>query len=375
MKNSTTYTYPGSATVTLSTFRPEAGAPEHHAVITPAGARPFADQLRAVTEALERLKDTLGAEAKPVFMRYFLSDSANQSELLPAAEPWCSVSVVGQAPLVSDGGFMPKLALWVWFMEDVTTGLLDDGMTFARSRDGVCRYFAGTMAVPEADSHEATTELLESYAEALRNIGATLEANCVRTWFFVRDVDVNYAGVVQGRNEVFDREGLTAAGHSIASTGIGSLPARPEIAVTLDTYAMTGLTPGAISFINGASHLNPTREYGVAFERATAIDLPDRRQVLVSGTASIDNRGGIVWPGDIVRQTERMCENIEVLLAEAACSPADMLQAIVYLRDIADAPVVESIIAARYPQLPHIVVHGAVCRPGWLVEMECIAAR
>lgn len=375
MKNSTTYTFPGKAVATVSTFRPEDGAAEHHAVITAPGGRPFDEQLSAVSEAFARVRSTLGSDAKPVFMRYFLSDSANQSALLPTADGSCAVSVVGQAPLIVNDGATPKIALWVWFMEGMTLGSLQEGMTFARSADGICRIFQGTTAVPEADSHEATVEMLESYASALKELGATLEANCMRTWFFVRDVDVNYAGVVNGRNEVFDREGLTAAGHSIASTGIGGLPAHPDVAVTLDTYAVTGLQRDAVTFINGASHLNPTREYGVAFERATAIDFPDRRQVLVSGTASINNKGDIVWPGDIVRQTDRMCENIEVLLAEAGCQPGDMQQAIIYLRDIADATVVESIISARYPQLPHIVVHGAVCRPGWLVEMECIASR
>ena len=40
-----------------------------------------------------------------------------------------------------------------------------------------------------------------------------------------------------------------------------------------------------------ASHMNRTSDYGVSFERGTAIEYGDRIHALISGTASIDNRG------------------------------------------------------------------------------------
>ena len=51
--------------------------------------------------------------------------------------------------------------------------------------------------------------------------GCKLADNCIRTWFFVQNVDVNYAGVVKARNEVFVTQNLTEKTHYIASTGIG----------------------------------------------------------------------------------------------------------------------------------------------------------
>lgn len=39
--------------------------------------------------------------------------------------------------------------------------------------------------------------------------GCKLADNCIRTWFFVQNVDVNYAGVVKARNEVFVTQNLT----------------------------------------------------------------------------------------------------------------------------------------------------------------------
>jgi enamine deaminase RidA (YjgF/YER057c/UK114 family) len=45
----------------------------------------------------------------------------------------------------------------------------------------------------------------------------------------------------------------------------------------------------------------------------------------------------------------------------------------VYLRDIADYSAVKKIFDTRFPDCPRAIVQAPVCRPGWLVEMECIA--
>ena len=200
-----------------------------------------------------------------------------------------------------------------------------------------------------------------------------LASHCVRTWFFVQNVDVNYAGVVKARKEVFITQNLTEKTHYIASTGIEGRHADPSVLVQMDSYAVDGLEPGQVQFLYAPTHLNPTYEYGVTFERGTAVTYGDRKQVFISGTASIDNRGEIVYPGDIVKQTERMMENISVLLKEADATTRDITQAITYLRDMADYAVVKKYFEAHYPDLPHLIVLAPVCRPGWLIETECIA--
>ena len=133
------------------------------------------------------------------------------------------------------------------------------------------------------------------------------------------------------------------------------------------------MKPEQIQFLYAPTHLNPTYEYGVTFERGTAVHYADRTQVFISGTASIDNKGNILYPGDICQQAARMLRNISALLTEAGATTEDIQQAIVYLRDTADYQVVEHFLAENYPGLPHIIVHAPVCRPGWLIEMECIA--
>ena len=48
---------------------------------------------------------------------------------------------------------------------------------------------------------------------------------------------------------------------------------------------------------------------------------------------------------------------------------------IVYLRDIADFRTVDDMLRQRFPNTPRVIVLAPVCRPEWLVEMECMAIR
>ena len=343
------------------------GRREAHAMIeSPRDNEAFDTCARRMAEAAGRLGELAGAGMQPVFMRWFVSDAANQTPLPKETERDCARSVIQQPPL--DGG---KLALWVIYQEDAGFRQTSKGV-WENSRGEI--WTGDTHCEPDC-SYNMTARYLETLAATLAARGGSLAGHCVRTWFMVRDVDVNYHGVVEGRNDIFAREGLTADSHFIASTGInGSLPDH-RMTVAFNAYSDTSLEPGQMTYLHARSHLNPTAEYGVAFERGTAVSRGDRRHVYISGTASIDNRGEIVHPGDIKAQTGRMLDNIEALLTEGGCEWNDVAHLIVYLRDVADAPTVREIFARRFPDIPTVTVLAPVCRPGWLIETECMAIR
>ncbi|MPN49214.1 hypothetical protein SDC9_196829 [bioreactor metagenome] len=70
-----------------------------------------------------------------------------------------------------------------------------------------------------------------------------------------------------------------------------------------------------------------------------------------------------------------MIDNVEALLVNHGGALGDLKLAVVYLRDPADRDAVETALARRLaPETARIMVRGAVCRPGWLVEMDGIAA-
>lgn len=241
--------------------------------------------------------------------------------------------------------------------------------------DAYCHYWLGTSVNRALNSEYQTKLLLNDYVMRLAEQGMSLANNCIRTWFFVQNVDVNYTGVVKGRNEVFASQNLTEHTHYIASTGIAGRHADPKVAVQMDAYAVKGLQTEQIQFLYAPEYLNPTYEYGVSFERGTCVKYGDRRHVFISGTASINNKGEVMYQGDIERQTQRMWDNVQALLEEAECSFEDVAHMIVYLRDMADYKTVKELYSLRFPHIPTIFVWAPVCRPGWLIEMECMAMR
>lgn len=359
----------GMATARVSRFSTQGGIGEYHAIVAADAPRaPFAEQMAAVAQMIDTVQRSLPRAARLVFARFFLTDAVNQAAMVPALKG-CSISVVEQ-PLLNGS----KVAAWLYFQDDMETELLPSGMLAAR-HGAYTHLWRGAMSAPDLSSEVATVAMLSDYATDLSNMGLSLADNCLRTWFFVHDVDINYHGMVVGRNDVFACNGLTSDTHFLASTGIGGKNPDPRVLVTLDTYAVGGISPDQVKYIQAPTHLNPTYEYGVAFERATAVDYGDRRHLFISGTASINNKGEVMHPGDIASQTERMLENIGALLSAADCRWADVTHGIVYLRDVADYLVVSEMLKERLPQLPLVIVLAPVCRHGWLVEMECMAIR
>jgi enamine deaminase RidA (YjgF/YER057c/UK114 family) len=346
-------------------------AKEYHLMIHAEGAeRPYQQQLTAVLEAYQHIREQVLPGSVAVLKRYFLSDAANQADdVLMADVCDCAKSIIQQPPL--DG---TKIGLWAYMMTDVETRQLPCGL--CEVRHGQFRHLWNASAHNTATNSEYQTRLLfNEYIMQLAQEGCTLANNCIRTWLFVNDIDLNYSGVVRARNQVFFTQGLTQDTHFIASTGIGGRQQDGAVLTQMDNYAIDGISREQIHYLYAPTHLNRTSDYGVSFERGTYVDYGDRRQVFISGTASIDNKGQIVHPKDVEKQTRHMWDNVEALLAEAECSYEHVGVMIVYLRDLADFALVNRLYEERFPQKPRIIVQAPVCRPGWLVEMECMAVK
>ena len=357
--------------VQLSSFCPEGGAGEWHAMlhVEPRGDL-FQSQYGRLIEAERQLlsRDNIRG-ARVIFKRYFLSDGTNQQPLMHDEPDTCTVSYIQQPPL--DGS---KLALWLYLQRGTEVEDRADGMGSTLVRhNGYEHLWTMGMTVPEGSSYAQTRTLLEDYEQLLAGREATMEANCIRTWFFVRDVDTSYKGMVVARRENFEREGLSRSTHYIASTGIGGNPSDPRAVIQFGSYALKGFRPEQQQYLYALSHLNRTDEYGVTFERGTRMTYGDRSHLIISGTASIDHRGEVLHVGDIEQQTLRMWENVEALLSEGGGSFSDVMQIVVYLRDISDYDVVSRMFRERLPEIPTVFTLAPVCRPSWLIEMECIA--
>lgn len=363
--------------VEVAAFEVEKGRSEYHLMVHVTDTRMgFSEQLKTLLEAYRETKGRLPG-AVPVYERYFLSDAANQEKFLTAsadAGSDCPRSFVEQPPL--DGS---KVALWAYLQTNVEmTQCREEGCAGSHYevRHGKhCQYWSSGIMHQAAHAFGQMQKNLGNYAGALQRRGGSLADNCLRTWIFVRDVDRDYAGMVEARNEVFALNGLTEDSHYIASTGIGGKHSAGAALVTMDAFAIEGLKPSQIKYLYAPLHMSRTSEYGVSFERGTAVDFDGRRLVLISGTASIDRHGKVLHPMDVRSQAERMLENVEALLKEAGLGFEDVGYVIVYLRDLTDYPIVKEMFDKRFPDIPRVITLAAVCRPEWLVEMECMAVK
>lgn len=361
-------TYPKhNVNIEVSLFSTEGGVAEYHAILhaEPKKGEIFEQQIQRIAAAKAAFMQDLGEETKLVFERYLLSDVANQSSYIDTNNN-AATSIIQQEPL--DGS---KVALLLYLQKG--TNVTKDGDLTVVEHNGYTHLWSTNQAIEDGDSYLQTHKLLFDYEDMLKKYGATFAENCVRTWFFVRDVDSNYAGMVKGRREHFDHIGLTPQTHYVASTGIGGSPSKGNAKVQLEGYSIKGLDNDQQRYLQALTHLNPTYEYGVTFERGTRVEYGDRGHVLISGTASINNKGEILYLGDVTKQTLRMWENVEVLLKEGNATYDDVAYMIIYLRDIADYETVKALYEERFPEMPKVFVHAPVCRPGWLIEMECIA--
>ena len=348
---------------------------DKYIILSPEAKGSFNDRLNFLYLKLGNILDTEKLENRTLqYCKVFLSDSQNQikefeeSLLYQEFLKGTNLTIVEQTPLNGS-----KASLLIKTTDDTTPILFHSLRLTEEEAKG-------------KNSYEQTRLLFNKYLKTIEGTDMTMERNLVRTWIYVTNIDVNYQGVVEARNDIFDKEGLTADTHYIASTGIGGGTPVRHAAVAIDFLTVPNIKEEDKKYLQALEHLNPTHEYGVAFERGTRLTLPThtlhpegsqqfKQQYFISGTASINKHGDVVYEGDIVRQTGRLLENIGALLKDGDATMNDIRYFIIYLRDITDYHTVEILMNQFYPQIPHIIVEAKVCRPGWLIEMECIAEK
>ena len=110
-----------------------------------------------------------------------------------------------------------------------------------------------------------------------------------------------------------------------------------------------------------------------SFSRASVHKLGDAETMLVSGTASITGHEPR-HPGDLPRQIAETFENLRALLGAgtaALAAPDEQWSLKVYLHDLAARDLVEAAANTRFgPAARRLYLHGALCRPDLLVEIE-----
>ena len=89
--------------------------------------------------------------------------------------------------------------------------------------------------------------------------------------------------------------------------------------------------------MSAPDYLCPTYHYNVTFERATQVTYEDQSHYYISGTASIDREGNILYIGDVEKQANRTLIYINALLSKYNADLKDLKILIVYLRDMPES--------------------------------------
>jgi enamine deaminase RidA (YjgF/YER057c/UK114 family) len=136
------------------------------------------------------------------------------------------------------------------------------------------------------------------------------------------------------------------------------------------------------SQIKEESALNEAYEYEtpVPFTRGMRVELPGYSLILISGTASVNERGESIHIGDIKAQSWRTFENIEALLESEGADWHDVVRTTCYLRDMSrDYEPFNEVRHAFYldrglePFPASTGIQVTLCREDLLVEIEAMA--
>ncbi len=127
--------------------------------------------------------------------------------------------------------------------------------------------------------------------------------------------------------------------------------------------------------------LNEAYDYPtkVSFTRGMRVELDGCTMLFISGTASVNEAGDSIHPGDFQAQTLRTFENIKGLLEAEGADWHDVIRTTCYLADFRQYDEFNEVRNAFYsaqgldPLPASTCIEARICRPELLVEIEGIA--
>lgn len=117
----------------------------------------------------------------------------------------------------------------------------------------------------------------------------------------------------------------------------------------------------------------------VSFSRGMRVEFNGCVMLFISGTASVDDQGQSIHPGDFPAQTRRAFENIKGLLTSEGADWHDVVRTTCYVADFRNYELFNQVRNRFYeeegldPFPASTCVQANICRPELLVEIEALA--
>lgn len=210
-----------------------------------------------------------------------------------------------------------------------------------------------------------------AYERLLSHVAASPEANLLRIWNYLDAINTG-----DGDTERY-RLFCSARARRMAAYGVDRYPAATAIGHhgphrRLQVYALCAATAGtALENPRQVSAWEYPRQFGpTAPSFARAMQLP-QGGLAISGTAAVVGFASH-HTGDVTAQANEAVANLNVLLRRAALPAFDASSPLkVYVRHPEDVPAVRTVLAQRLdPAVPHLLLHGDICRRELLVEID-----
>lgn len=249
----------------------------------------------------------------------------------------------------------------------------DIGFTYEDEYARYCRLRGIIPADLCASRMEQTRSAFETMHAALNANGFEF-TDTVRTWIYLDHLLDWYGDFNTVRTQYFNETGIF--NHMVpASTGIGA--GNPfGAAITMDVLAVQPKTD-RLKIQEIISPLqNPALDYRSSFARAVEMAYPTHKNVLISGTASIDPAGKTVFLDNPEKQIRLTMEVVKAILDSRGMGWGDLFRGIAYFKDMDYLPIYRSVAAELgIPRFPLAVSHADVCRHDLLFEIEVDAVK
>ncbi|HKL20792.1 MAG TPA: RidA family protein, partial [Tichowtungia sp.] len=224
------------------------------------------------------------------------------------------------------------------------------GFTYEDETASYCRLRGVIPQDLNASRMDQTRSAFETMDAALKLNGFQF-TDTVRTWIYLDRLLEWYDDFNTVRTAYFNETGVFD--HRVpASTGIGA-GNQYGAAIMMDVFAVKPKNDNLSIQAVASPMQNPALDYKSSFSRAVEMVYPTHKNLLISGTASIDPSGASVHLDDPEKQIRLTLEVIKAILDSRGMGWGDLFRGIAYFKEMEYLPIYERIAAelgiARFP--------------------------
>lgn len=259
---------------------------------------------------------------------------------------------------------------------------------FAKNRGTVIGRYLKTACVEmlylsASTDHEMVTDdrfstIFKEFEEAANRFQFPMN-NMVRTWFYLGHISQNYEEFNHCRNLFYRTHqiGFSSSSSSLpASTCVGQHTEKDSLFAEAWFYKSTGY-PLSISRILNPYQQEPDGEnylFKPAFSRALLIETNEYKELQLSGTASIGQKGETLFPDDVYYQIITTFSHITEILRQTNMNFSDFYISTAYLKNVEDEPIYRQALRDLNLELiNHHLIFTDICRSELKFEFDGVA--